>query len=366
MMNWKAASPGVIAFILLAPAGASLLVAQSPVAVPVPIRSGTLPVEIADEAAAIRNPEFLSALEAGERALRAKEYDTALDSFRKANVLEGRTSPVALFEISRAYHALGAFKNEADTCLEALKYAGANGRLAAALHHQRGLALQSLAEKGTAGTLRDAEDEFRAALTSYSGFAPAQYSLGVVLLKQRQDAEGQEVLRAYLRMPAITNADAVRRLVDNPRRARENYAPDFRLTTLAGEYLQSDELAGKTVLLDFWGTWCPPCRAATPELVKLQKKYSADPVLLIGISSDPPADEQKVRDYVAEYRMLWPQNIDVTRKVHTAFEVRTFPTYIVLDGDGIIRERVQGWGPATIGRLETAIRKSLKGEFKAP
>jgi thiol-disulfide isomerase/thioredoxin len=342
-------------------AATAVLGAQS--AVPVLIRSGSFPSEIADEAAAIRDPPVMAALEAGERALRNREYDIALDSFKKANKLQGGTSPVAMFEISRAYRALNAFKNEADTCLEALKYAGQHSHLAAVLHNQLGLALQSLADKHVSGSLEDAEREFRAAIASSGTFAQAQYNLGVVLLKQRRDEEGKAVLTTYAGMRGMANADAVRRLIDNPRRARENFAPDFRLTTLEGEYLQSEEFTGRTVLLDFWGAWCAPCRAATPELVKLQKKYGASAFLLLGISSDPPADEQKVRDYVAEYKMVWPQNIDATRTIHNAFEVRTFPTYIVLDADGIIRERVQGWGPATIGRLEAAIRTSLKDGF---
>jgi thiol-disulfide isomerase/thioredoxin len=362
-MDWKAASLGVIAFVVLTSSGAFIARAQTPPAVAVPIRSGSFPPEIADEVAAIRNPEFVTALEAGERALRNREYDTALDAFRKANALEGKTSPVALFEISRAYHALSAFKNEADTCLEALKYTGSRARLTAALHNQRGLALQALAEKNAGGSFEGAEEEFRAAIASLGIFPAAHYNLGMLLLKRRRDDEGRAALTAYVRMPGITNARAVERIIENPRRARENYAPDFRLTTLKGEYLQSEEFLGRTVLLDFWGTWCAPCRAATPELVKLQKRYADANVLLVGISSDRPDDEQKVRDYVAEYKMIWPQNIDTTRAIHNAFNVNYFPTYIVVDADGIIRERVQGWGPQTIGRLDTAIRKSLKGDF---
>jgi thiol-disulfide isomerase/thioredoxin len=364
VIDWKAAGLGIIAFVVLTPSAAVIGRAQTPLAVAVPIRSGSFPPEIADDVAAIRNGEFLTALEAGERALRNREYDTALDAFRKANTAVGKTSPVALFEISRAYHALSAFKNEADTCLEALKHVGNNARLAAILHNQRGLALQALVEKNVSGSLQDAEAEFRAAVASSGAVPSALYNLGIVLLKQRRDEEGRAVLKAYVRMPGVSNAGLVDRMIENPRRARENYGPDFRLTTLTGEYLQSEEFLGRTVLLDFWGTWCAPCRAATPELVKLQKRYAQDRVVMVGISSDPPGDEQKVRDYVAEYKMIWPQNIDTARKIHNAFEVRTFPTYIVLDAEGIIRERVLGWGPQTIGRLEAAIQKSLKGDFK--
>ena len=96
-------------------------------------------------------------------------------------------------------------------------------------------------------------------------------------------------------------------MIDNPRRGRENYAPDYAFASLAGDYVSSKELIGKTVLLDFWGTWCGPCRAATPDLVRLHKKYRDGPFEMIGISSDKPDDKEKWVEYIAKTKMEWPQ-----------------------------------------------------------
>src|SRR5512132_2622623 len=66
-------------------------------------------------------------------------------------------------------------------------------------------------------------------------------------------------------------------------------APEFTVTLLDGRRVSSTVLAGKTVVLDFWGTWCPPCVAATPSLVTFASKYSADPnFVMMGVSADEP------------------------------------------------------------------------------
>ena len=103
-------------------------------------------------------------------------------------------------------------------------------------------------------------------------------------------------------------------MIENPNRARVTYAPDFSFADMSGEYISSKELLGKTVLLDFWGTWCGPCVLATPTLVNLNRSFSKPPAkdvpaafIMLGISSDKKEDEQKLRDYVAKNNMNWPQ-----------------------------------------------------------
>ncbi len=309
------------------------------------------------------DPKVQEALQAGEAALRARQFDDAVDAFKKAHNLANKSSAVALYGLSRAYHALGAYKNEAESCAEALKHVGDDTLFAAMLHNQRGMALAAQAAKNDPKLLVEAEAAFRTAFDLAPTVVAAKYNLGVTLLRQGKDDEGKAVLAQYVELntPGPDLATA-RRLIENPRRARENYAPDYRATTLDGQYLASGDLAGKTVLLDFWGTWCPPCLAATPDLVKLQRKFAGDGFLMVGVSSDQASQETAVREYVAKNKMDWPQNIDLTRQVHNAFQVRVFPTYIVIDREGIIRERVEGWNPnSTIGRLERAIQNSLKG-----
>ena len=307
------------------------------------------------------DPRVTDALDKGEAALKTRKWEEALDSFKQAHTLANKTSAVALFGMARAYHGLGAYKNEADSCQEALKVLGPNAALEATLRNQRGMALFSLAEKNTDKVLKDAEAEFRAALALPGAAAITRFNLGVTLLRQERDPEGLELLKAYVESGVkAAEVDTARRMIENPRRARENFAPDYSLTTRGGEFLSSKDLIGKTVLLDFWGTWCGPCRAATPELVKLYKKLAGDAFVMVGVSSDSPNDKQTWTDYIDKNKMEWPQNLDTNRAVHRAFNITSFPTYIVIDAEGIMKLRLQGYGSRTVQQLESEIKKSLK------
>lgn len=132
------------------------------------------------------------------------------------------------------------------------------------------------------------------------------------------------------------------------------------MTTSEGEYIALEDLRGKVVLLDFWGTWCPPCVASVPSLRSLYKKYSkeAAPFTIIGISSD--SEEDKWRAFTAENQMVWPQYLDRDRAIQRAFAVRAFPTYIVIDHEGIVRFRVSGLSFEREAALNDAIRKQIK------
>jgi peroxiredoxin len=79
---------------------------------------------------------------------------------------------------------------------------------------------------------------------------------------------------------------------------------------------------------------------------------------MIGISSD--GVEEKWQDFIVKNQMVWPQFLDRERKVQRAFEVTKFPTYIVIDHEGIVRYNASGAGPERMSSLDDAIRKQLK------
>lgn len=315
----------------------------------------------AEQDQAAPDPKFTAAMQKGEAALKSRRFEEALDAFKEANATQSKTSAAAFHGLGRAYHGLGAFKSGADSCAEGLKYVGSDKRMEALLHNQRGMNLFGLADKNTAKEIKDAEAEFRSALVIPDAPPIAWYNLGVVLLKQNRDQEALVALQTYVesgvRAPEI---ELAKKMIENPRRGRETFAPDYAFASLKGDYVSSKELVGKTVLLDFWGTWCGPCRAATPDLVRLYKKFKDEPFAMLGISSDASGDREKWTEYIDKNKMDWPQLLDLNRQVIRSFQVTSYPTYIVIDTEGIVRIRKSGWGMGTINDLEGAIKKSMK------
>ena len=135
--------------------------------------------------------------------------------------------------------------------------------------------------------------------------------------------------------------------------------PTVAMTMLDGETLTLSELTGKVVLLDFWGTWCGPCRAATPDLVKFQKKMAANPsFVMIGVACNEKS-EADWKTYVTKNKMAWHEFLDAKRQMATAYNVHAFPSYIVLGGTGAVRYRRAGWGKSAIGAIDGAVKSAL-------
>jgi thiol-disulfide isomerase/thioredoxin len=312
-----------------------------------------------------REQDYRAAMQAGDQAIARRQFRAAIDAFKRANALHDKRDPLANFGLSRAYFSMEAFKSAADACTEALKFTGDDRRLEAQMRYMRGLSLVALGvQKGGTREFRDAEADFRTTLDLTDQIPIAAYQLGAVLLRQNRDDEGIQVLQAYVdRAGGSADVEEARRLIANPRRAREPYAPEFSIVTLGGEYLALEDLRGKVVLLDFWGTWCGPCRAATPDIVRFYNKHADDPFVMIGVAVHDREDAWKA--YIDEHRMVWPQYFDRNDQLARAFKVTGFPTYLVLDADGIIKARLLGWGPGITNRLEEEIKRAIKARGTA-
>jgi thiol-disulfide isomerase/thioredoxin len=296
----------------------------------------------------------------GFALLRRKRHEEALKSFKKANQMRDGRSAEALIGMAEAYQGLLAYKNVAETCDKVISFASDNQLLQARAYNLKGIALQMQSEGKDAKKLQEAESLFRLGLELNPNLPSLHYNLGVTLLLLGRDGEGVAELKEYVAMqPKDATASDARKMIENPRRAREPYAPEFSITTLQGEYLTIEDLRGKVVLLDFWGTWCGPCVASVPGLRNLYKKYEKEEsFVMIGVSSD--SDKEKWSSFVAQNRMGWAQYLDRDRRVQRAFEITAFPTYVLIDHEGIIRYRSSGAGPAKEDSLQDAIRKQLK------
>lgn len=137
------------------------------------------------------------------------------------------------------------------------------------------------------------------------------------------------------------------------------FAPDVTLTTVKGESITLSSLVGRVVLLDFWATWCGPCRESLPELKELSKRYPADKLVIISISADD--EEDAWRSFITSKNMDWYQYRDADGHVQTAFNIHSYPSYFLIDREGIVRESINGLDPhqTLMSRLREPLKKML-------
>lgn len=309
---------------------------------------------------AAQDLDYEEEFQKGRDLYRRRRYEEALKSFKRANELREKKSAECYGWLSETYLALEAYKNAIETADKVIELANGDQQLLMKAYNNKGLALQASAEKKDQKKLQAAEAVFKEALAMQGAPAIMRYNLGVVLLQLSRDEEGVAELKQYIKLqPNGSYLELARQMVANPRRARENYAPEFSFTSSEGEHIALEDLRGKVVLLDFWGTWCPPCVESVPELRNLHKRYSKEgSFVVIGISSD--SDEDEWREFTAKNKMIWPQYRDRDHRVLSAFNIRAFPTYILIDHEGIVKFISVGTSWQRSANLEDAIRKQLK------
>ncbi len=123
-------------------------------------------------------------------------------------------------------------------------------------------------------------------------------------------------------------------------------APDFTLPTLADGELSLVDLRGKVVLLNFWATWCGPCRQETPDLQRLYQKYRDQDFVVLGVSVDDEDTVDKVPGFIDEYALTYPIVLDTDFEVSSpsngTYDVRGIPSTYLIDAEGIVRKREVG------------------------
>jgi len=299
-------------------------------------------------------------VEKGEQFLRRHRYEDALKSFKRANQMREKKSAESFLGMAQAYQGLEAYKNVVESCDKVIEFGGGDTKLGAQAYNLKGLALRAQSEGKNQKKLQEAEAALRQGLALDADLPIIHYNLGFVLMQQNRDPEGIGELKKYLELqPKAANVDLTRKMIENPRRSREAYAPDFSFTTAEGEFIELEDLRGKVVVLDFWGVWCPPCRESVPSLRSLHKRFSKDPAfVMIGI--DVRDEEETWRAFIAENKMVWHHFRDKQNEIVRAFGVRAFPTYMVIDHEGIVRFRTTGMSMERAAGLEDAIKKQLK------
>ena len=159
------------------------------------------------------------------------------------------------------------------------------------------------------------------------------------------------VLAAFVSSAVIANLSA------------KTKAPNFTIPKLDGKLFALKDCfkqPGKVVMLDIWATWCPPCRAEIPYIIKLQKKYGSKRVLIVGVAIDE--DKADVKSFVKQQKVNYTICHDPKgNKIGKSYDVQSIPATYIIDKKGVIRYVHGGFGgPADAAKMDKEIASLLK------
>ncbi len=137
-------------------------------------------------------------------------------------------------------------------------------------------------------------------------------------------------------------------VIQRPAQAREfkrPKAPDFTLVSVEGDTIRLSDFRGQVVILDFWATWCPPCKAEIPSFIEIYNEYRDRGVVILGVALDQPA---KVRKFYEDYQMNYPVVIGNRSLAARYGGITGIPTTFVIDPEGRIYRKYVGYRPKQV------------------
>jgi peroxiredoxin len=135
-------------------------------------------------------------------------------------------------------------------------------------------------------------------------------------------------------------------------------APDFTLRTMSGPNQRLQEQRGRVVMINFWATWCGPCRQEMPHLNKLYDKYRTAGFVLYGVNVDE--DLRLATEVAQKLNIKFPVLLDTEKKVSKLYDLNTMPSTVLIDRDGKVRYIHHGYRAGYEDTYDKQIRELLK------
>jgi peroxiredoxin len=145
-----------------------------------------------------------------------------------------------------------------------------------------------------------------------------------------------------------------------PRPVTGEAAPPYAAVTLEGDTVSLASLQGSVVLLNFWATWCAPCRYETPFLQSLAEEHEAEGLRVVGVSMDTGSPEEIVQEFMEEYGVTYTILLDPSMKGMDTYQIMGLPGTFLIDRDGVLRW--MRYGPVNESDVQflTAISDALQ------
>jgi thiol-disulfide isomerase/thioredoxin len=323
------------------------------------------PLLAVEEMAGPTNEKAEKSYEQGMGYLNQHMVLAALESFKKADKQDGGRCQACQKQIIKYGMELEDWKSAETAAEERVEEAQGATNLALA-HYELAMVLIS----DGLGRHKDepyerAHDEMTKALAASANFPMAVYNDGLALAHLNQDAAAKARFEQFTKMAPADDPHRQRALffASQPEMARARMAPPFAVTTLDGQRVSLDDLKGKVVLIDFWATWCGPCREALPHMQQIARKFQGQPLVILSVSLD--SEENKWKEFVAKNGMTWTNCRDgrFDGPMAKLFGVSAIPQTFTIDADGVLQDEHVG-DAAIEGKLKKQIARAR--ELEAP
>lgn len=281
-----------------------------------------------------KKDEFQQAMESARAFARQGRLDEAIDEYRRAAKLHDDKCAECFQIIGQIYFQLGKLNEAAVAFRQCAELKPSNE---AEIYNILGVVLYMQNEKES---YEAAAAALQRAIELSKGKLPkAYYNLGYALIRAGKEQEGIAALKKFLELaPGDSEASQARAVVANTKMVDAKVAPTFVVMSHTGEDISLEKLKGKLVLLDFWASWCIPCRIDIPEVRKIWKTYGGDQFIIIGINLD--SNRPVFEAYMKEEGVTWPQYYDGLgwgNKVSQLYGVYSIPHTVLIDQDGVIQ-----------------------------
>jgi len=289
-----------------------------------------------------KDPKVLNTYTDGIEFLRQHDRAAAMSAFKKADKQDGGHCAACRQRILDLGEKTGDYKSADAAAQEAIEDAQAPAAKADA-HMDRGMLLlrEGVANKKQ-DPLVEADKEFKTVVGMNPKYSSAYFADGLALGHMRQDDAAKAEFEQFIQIETKAGVERARaeRYIERPDLVRARMAPAFAVATMDGKRISLDDLTGKVVLMDFWATWCGPCREALPHMQKIAQKFKDEPLVIVSVSLDNDANDQKWRTFVAQNQMTWLQVRDGgwTGPLATGFGVNAIPHTFTIDADGVMQD----------------------------